>query len=69
MQESKWRKCPLCGSYNFYTEIENDKIAAFSITNTGEIVFKDPSVYIKIDEKTIINCLSCSWTGSIEDLI
>ncbi len=68
MKELEWRKCPLCGAWSFYIDIPGNTIITIRISYTEEIKFTYHDRTYPITDKTRIHCLSCSWSGTIDDL-
>jgi predicted nucleic-acid-binding Zn-ribbon protein len=62
-------KCPQCGATTFWVEDEFGKQINFKVTSDGvPVSLKDPNWDISTLDFSLIHCLSCSWSGSPNQL-
>ena len=64
-----YRRCPRCGSQNFYLEV-GPVLVSFHVTQEGSFTDVQPAgVSFFRDDDTKIHCVSCSWCGLVDELI
>lgn len=65
----KFMVCPQCGIANFFIKNNKGDNLNVKVTRDLEIIPTDDSISLEGYDTSILYCLGCSWSGSVNKLV